>query len=194
MSNLKAMSSKREKLIETAKELFMKNGFHATGIDTILAHAGVAKKTLYSHFRTKEELILAALRQHDGEFRNHFMKNVEALADTPQQRLLAIFDVTKSWFSQNNFYGCIFINAIGEYSAKDTGVREVCKEFKRLMKSYIKSLAIEAGVKQPEELANELALLVEGSIVTAQVSEQTDKAADTAKRIAKTLIEDALKA
>ena len=188
------MSSKREKLIGTASQLFAKNGFHATGIDTILAHAGVAKKILYTHFRTKEELIMAELRQHDGEMRDHFMKSVEAVADTPRERLLAIFDVTKSWFSQNNFYGCMFINAIGEYSEKDTGIREVCKEFKRLMKSYIKSLAIEVGVKDAEELASELALLIEGSIVTAQVSEQTDKAADTAKRIAKTLIEDALKA
>ncbi len=185
------MSVKREKLIETALELFAKNGFHATGIDTILAHAGVAKKTLYSHFRTKDELILAALRQHDGEFRNFFMKNVEALADTPEERLLAVFDVAEAWFSQNNFYGCMFINAVGEYSEEGTAIREVCKEFKRLMHSYMKSLAEQAGIKEADELASELALLLEGSIVTAQVSEQRDKAAKTAKRVAKTLIDEA---
>lgn len=187
------MSSKREKLIETAAELFAKNGYHATGIDTILAHAGVAKKTLYNHFRTKEELILAVLRQHDGEFRNYFMKNVEAIADKPKDRLLAIFDVAEAWFSQNNFYGCMFINAVGEYSAEGTAIREVCKEFKRLMHSYMKSLAEQAGVKDAENLANELALLLEGSIVTAQVSEQRAKAAKTAKRVAKSLIEVAIK-
>ncbi|MCG8379492.1 MAG: TetR/AcrR family transcriptional regulator [Proteobacteria bacterium] len=183
------MSSKREQLIETAIELFAKNGFHATGVDTILAHAGVAKKTLYTHFRTKEELILAALRQHDGQFRNHFMKSVDAIADTPREKLLAIFDVTKSWFSQNNFYGCMFINAIGEYSEKNTSIREVCKEYKRLMRNYMKDLAEQAGINDAEELANELSLLLEGSIVTAQVSEQTEEAADTAKRVAKTLID-----
>lgn len=185
------MSLKREKLIETAAELFAKNGYHATGIDTILAHAGVAKKTLYTHFRTKDELILAALRQHDGQFRNSFMKSVEEIANTPEEKLIAIFDVAKKWFSQNNFYGCMFINAVGEYSEEKTAIREVCKEFKRLMRSYIESLAKEAGIKDAKELANELALLLEGSIVTAQVSEQSEKAADTAKRIAKILIEDA---
>lgn len=186
------MSVKREKLIQTALELFAKNGFHATGIDSILANAGVAKKTLYTHFRTKEELILAALRQHDGEFRNFFMKNVEALADTPEERLLAVFDVAEAWFSQNNFYGCMFINAIGEYSEEGTAIREVCKEFKRLMHSYMKSLAEQAGIKEADELASELALLLEGSIVTAQVSEQRGKAAKTAKRVAKSLIAEAL--
>lgn len=183
------MSAKREKLIETALELFAKNGFHATGIDTILAHAGVAKKTLYTHFRTKEELILAALRQHDGQFRNHFMKNVDALADTPVDKLLAIFDVTKAWFSQNNFYGCMFINAIGEYSEKDSAIREICKEYKRLMRNYMTDLAEQAGVEKAEELANELSLLLEGAIVTAQVSEISEQAADTAKRAAKRLID-----
>jgi len=185
------MSAKREKLIETALELFAKNGFHATGIDMILAKAGVAKKTLYTHFRTKDELILAVLRQHDGAFRNHFMKNVEALADTPAERLLAVFDVAEAWFSQSNFYGCMFINAVGEYSEEGTAIREVCKEFKRLMQSYMKSLAEQAGIKEADELASELAMLLEGSIVTAQVSEQSEKAAKTAKRVAQSLITEA---
>jgi AcrR family transcriptional regulator len=191
VSILTFMSSKREQLIETAARLFAKNGFHATGIDMILAEAGIAKKTLYNHFRTKDELILAALRKYDGEFRNNFMKSVEELAETPEARLLAIFDVAKIWFSDNNFYGCMFINAVGEYSERDSAVREVCKEFKRLMRGYIKSLAEKAGIKEVEDLTSELALLLEGSIVTAQVSELNDKAADTAKRIARTLIENA---
>lgn len=187
------MSSKREQLIETAARLFARNGFHATGIDTILAEAGIAKKTLYNHFRTKDELILAALRKYDGEFRNNFMKSVEELAETPEARLLAIFDVAKAWFSDNKFYGCMFINAVGEYSEQDSAVREVCKEFKRLMRGYIKSLVEQAGLKDIEILTNELALVFEGSIVTAQVSEQNDMAAETAKRIAETLINNATK-
>ena len=185
------MSSKREQLIESALELFSKNGFHATGIDAILAHSGVAKKTLYNHFHTKDELILAVLRQHDGAFRNFFMKSVESIAVTPEERMLAVFDVAESWFSQNNFYGCMFINAIGEYSEEGTAIREVCKEFKRLMHSYIKGLAEQGGFKYPDELASELALLLEGSIVTAQVSEQREKAAKTAKRVAKNIIASA---
>ena len=188
---VRTMSIKREQLIETAGRLFAKNGFHATGIDTILAESGIAKKTLYNHFSTKDELILAVLRQHDGEFRNNFMKNVEEIADTPEERLVAIFDVAKTWFSENHFYGCMFINAVSEYSEQDSAVREVCKEFKRLMRGYIKSLAEQAKIKDIENLASELALVFEGSIVTAQVSGQKDQAAETAKHIARTLIENA---
>ena len=84
-----------------------------------------------------------------------------------------------------------FINAVGEYSEEGTAIREVCKEFKRLMNSYMKGLAEQAGIKEADELASELALLLEGSIVTAQVSEQREKAAKTAKRVAKALIDEA---
>jgi AcrR family transcriptional regulator len=184
------MQSKREQLISTATKLFAAKGFHATGIDTILAESGIAKKTLYNHFRTKDELILAVLRQHDSAFRNYYMRQVEVLADKPEDRLLAIFDVAEQWFSQNNFFGCMFINAIGEYSEQDTPIREVCREYKKLMHSYIKSLAEQAAASDPGKLADELALLLEGAIVTAQVSQRTN-AAKTAKHIAQTIITNA---
>ena len=185
------MQSKREQLINTATALFSEHGFHATGIDTILAKSGIAKKTMYNHFRTKDELILAVLRQYDSEFRNNFMRQVEAAANNPKERLLAIFDIAEHWFAQNNFFGCMFINAIGEYSEQQTPIREVCREFKKLMHGYIMELAKESRASNPEELADELALLLEGAIVTAQVSQRTN-AASTAKRVAKTLIEEAI--
>ena len=81
--------SKRQQLINTAIELFSKNGFHGTGIDTIVEHSGVTKRTLYSHFRSKEELVLAALRDYDGQFRNAFMRQVEAKGRTSKSRLLS---------------------------------------------------------------------------------------------------------
>ena len=185
------MSSKREQLVETASRLFAEHGFHATGIDTVLAESGIAKKTLYNHFRTKNELILAVLRQHDSEFRNYFMRQVESLAETPRERLLAIFDVAENWFSQKNFYGCLFINAIGEFSDHDSPVREICREYKKLMRDYIRELAEQAGAGNPADLAEELAILLEGAIVTAQVSQKT-RAAEIAKRVAETLVNEAI--
>ena len=86
-------STRRDHLVDTALKLFARGGFHATGIDTILAEAGVAKMTLYNHFRSKEELILAVLRRRDELFRNWFVKRVEQQADQPRQRLIAMFDV-----------------------------------------------------------------------------------------------------
>jgi AcrR family transcriptional regulator len=182
--------SKREELIQTALELFGKNGIHATGIDAIVERSGITKKTLYAYFRSKEELVLAVLRQYDGMARNEFMRRVESGGKTPKARLLAIFDFAERWFQQSNFYGCLFINTIGEYSDKDTPFRQICKDYKKLVQGYILSLCEQAGANNPQELAEELALLLEGATVTAQVS-QNPKTAKIAKRAAKALIEKA---
>ena len=183
--------SKRDQLIQTALELFAKNGIHATGVDSIVEQSGVTKKTLYAHFHSKEELVMAALRHYDGLARNEFIRRVENGGKTPRARLLAVFDVAQQWFNQNNFYGCLFINTIGEYSGNDTPIRQICKEYKKLVKGYIHSLCEQAGAKDPQGLAEELALLLEGATVTAQVS-QNPKTAKIAKRAANVLIDKAI--
>ena len=183
--------SRRDHLIETAIRLFCEHGYHATGIDRILAEAGVSKKTMYAHFRSKEELIYAALRQHDGQFRNSFMKAVDAAGKTPKARLLAIFDIAEVWFQDNNFFGCMFINAIGEYAEKDSPVREISKQFKQMMWNYVRNLARETGTANADALADELSLLLEGAIVTAQVSDKP-YAAKTARKMAQRAIEAAI--
>lgn len=183
--------SKKDQLIQTAVKLFAKNGFHATGVDTIAVESGVTKRTLYAHFGSKEELVLAALQEYDGVFRAEFVRQVESSAKTPRGQLLAVFDVAEQWFNQNNFYGCMFINAAGEYSDRGTAIRKVCSEFKALVKGYIQELCKLAGAKDPDRLAEELAMLFEGAIVTAQVS-QNPKAAQIAKRASKALIEKAI--
>ncbi len=183
--------SRRDHLINTAIELFCEHGYHATGIDRLLETAGVSKKTMYQHFRSKEELIYAALRQYDGVFRNNFMKAVEETGETPEQKLLAIFDVAEAWFKDNNFFGCMFINAIGEYSEKESPVRDISKQFKQLMWNYVADLAQKAGAQDFKDLADEICLLLEGAIVTAQVSDKS-KAAKTAKNIAQARIKRSL--
>lgn len=185
------VSDRREHLIDTAIRLFAAHGYHATGIDMILKESGVSKKTLYRHFRSKEELILGALRKYDGQFRNGFMRQVEESANTPRDRLLAIFDVAEDWFQQNSFYGCMFINAIGEYSAPDTAIRQACKDFKTMMRRYIQDLCTNTDAQDPKILADEIALLLEGAIVTAQVSQERVHPARVAKVAAKSLIDQA---
>lgn len=179
--------SRRDDIIQTSIALFSEHGFNGTGVDLIMREAKVSKKTMYSYFRSKEELILASLQHYDGLFRNNFMKQVDKLAKTPADKLLAMFDVAKDWFMQDNFFGCLFINAIGEYSEDDTPVRSICRSFKSQMYGFIKDLCLEAGAKHPAKLADELALLLEGAIVTAQVSHKPE-AAETAKRAAQAII------
>ena len=120
--------SKRDKLIETAIKLFGEFGFHATGVDRIVEEAGVTKKTLYNHFRTKNDLILAALCRFDENSRNEFIRAIEVKGRSAQERLLAIFDVAENWFSQKNFYGCISIHANGKFGGRVKPIKEICKE------------------------------------------------------------------
>jgi AcrR family transcriptional regulator len=185
-------SQRRELLVDTAIALFAENGYHATGIDRILEVSGVSKKTLYRHFRSKDELILAALKKYDGLARNDFMRQVNISAQTPRGRLLALFDVAESWFGQNDFYGCMFINAIGEYSDAETPIRQACKNFKAMTRGFIQELCVEAKAPDAAGLAEELALLFEGATVTAQVSQERSRAAQVAKGAAAALIARAM--
>jgi len=183
--------SKREQIISQALTLFYQNGFNATGIDKIIKEAGVSKKTLYNHFRSKDELVLATLRKRDELFRNNLMRETERLALAPQDRLLALFDVVGDWFNEVSFSGCMFINASAEFSGSDNPNHMVCAEHKRLVRDYIKTLAEQAGAKDPEELANQLNMIIEGAIVNAHVEGNKD-AAKRAKKMGAVFISLAL--
>jgi len=181
-------STKREHIINTAMELFYKDGFHATGVEKIIKHAKVSKKTLYNHFRSKDELILATLRKSDELLRNDFMRTVESLTKDPIEQLSAIFDALEEWFKDRNFYGCIFINAAAEFSDHENPGHIVCAEHKRLMFEYVRDVAKRAGAKNPTKLAEQINLLAEGAIVNAHVGGDKN-AAQTAKQMALFFIE-----
>ncbi|HVJ42594.1 MAG TPA: TetR/AcrR family transcriptional regulator [Dongiaceae bacterium] len=190
-----AEASRRDHLVETALRLFYTNGFHATGIDRILAEAGVAKMTMYKHFRSKDELALAALRRRDELFRNWLMGAMERASSDPRERLLAMFDALDDWFhgralSNLGFHGCAFIKAAGEYDDQDHPVHRASAEHKRMIVDYLAGVAAAAGVADPGALAEQLALLKEGAIVTAQVRDIPD-AALHAKVMARALIDAA---
>jgi AcrR family transcriptional regulator len=135
----------REHLVSVALKLFHQYGFHATGIDKILAESGVAKNTLYRHFKSKDELILASLRKQDEEFRNWLMREVES-HNNAVERLLAVFDVYEEWSRTPAFFGCMFINASAEFSDADSPIHAFCKEHKRLVTRYIQDLANTANI------------------------------------------------
>ena len=183
--------SKREQIIDVALNLFYQGGFTATGVDKITAESGVTKKTIYAHFKSKDELILATLRRRDEIFRNNFMRSVERLGKTPREQLDALFDTCDEWFNSKTFSGCMFINASAEFSAQDNPCHVVCAEHKRLMFEYVRSLAASAGAKNPSELSEELNFLIEGATVHAHVNGDK-KAALKAKKMAQVFIDRAL--
>lgn len=176
-----------EHLVSVAIALFRQHGFHATGIDKILAESGVAKNTLYRHFKSKDELILASMRKQDEEFRNWLMREVER-RENAIDRLLAVFDVYEQWSKTPVFFGCMFINASAEFSDRDSPIHAFCAEHKRLVIKYIQDLAEAADVRSSEHLAAYWMLLLDGATVSAQV---TDNALSfqQAKLMAKSLLE-----
>ncbi len=184
-------SRRRDHLIDTAIGLFNRHGYHATGIDKVLAESGCAKMTLYNHFKSKDELILAALHRRDEVFRNEFMRSVERRAKHPRARLLAVFDVLEDWFTSPDFHGCMFINAMAEYADPEDPIHVAAAESKRLLIGYLETLARAAGAKDPKGLANALALLKEGAAVMAHAT-GSPRCAKTARKAAAVLIASAL--
>ena len=184
--------SKRDILIDTSRELFVAHGFHAVGVDTILRKAGISKRTLYKYFRSKEDLILAVIRNYDETFRNYLMREVEARGGTAYEQLLVIFDVSEEWFSEANFHGCLAVKAIGEFSEKNKAIQRSCEEFIRLIGEYMEGLAVKAGARDPEGLSKELVLLFEGAIVMAVVS-GNPKVAQQAKTMARRCVEEQMR-
>ena len=148
--------------------------------------------TLYNHFKSKDELILAALRRRDERYRNWLMRYVEEHAGPARDRLLAVFDAHSELFRQGDYRGCMFINAAAEFSGIADPIHAIAAEHKRLTAGYLADLAKEAGAKDPERLGLELMLLLDGAIVCAQISRRTD-AADRARTAAAVLINDALR-
>jgi AcrR family transcriptional regulator len=186
-----AASPRRDELVDRALELFYRHGFHATGIDRVLAEAGVAKMTLYKHFRSKDELILAALRRRDERFRTWFMREVERRGRSARERLLVVFDILQAWFQSREFRGCMFVHAAAEFHDLDDPIHAAASEHKRLIRDFLGQLAREAGAADPGRLAGALNLLFEGAIAVAHVAGD-DRAASDARRTAEVLIEGAL--
>jgi AcrR family transcriptional regulator len=184
-------SLRRDHLVQTALALFSRHGYHATGIDRILAESGVAKMTLYKHFRSKDDLILAVLRHRDEQFRRWFQAEVEARTAHPQERLLAVFDVLETWFQEPDFNGCCFINATAEYGRQNDPVHLAAAEHKTRVTEYLHMLAEAANAAAPAEVARQMMLLVNGAVVSAHVSGDTAPAR-TARALAETILAGSL--
>ena len=166
----KAARDPRERLLDTATDLFCKNGINAIGVDTIVAEAGVAKSTLYKLFGSKEGLVEAVLRAEGEAWREWFTQAVARASPSARGRLDAIFPVLSQWFRQKRFYGCPFINAVAEHDKTSDRVRKLAIEHKQQVLAYIRALGSEAGARDPDRLTHEIALLMDGAIVTAMIT------------------------
>ena len=178
--------SKRDELVRKALAIFYREGFHAAGMDLLAAETGISKTTMFKHFRSKEELILAVLRLRDEQFRNWLFRRMEE-AGAPAAQLRAMFDALGEWFAEPRFRSCMFIKASSEFPDPAHPIHQQSAEHKRLLFLAVEKLAREAGATDPAFLARALLLLKEGAIVTAHLGHEEDPAAD-AKAAAGTLL------
>jgi AcrR family transcriptional regulator len=171
--------SARGRLLGAATHLFCKNGINATGIDAIINEAGTAKTTLYKLFGSKTNLVHAVLESEGKQWREWFIGAMESGGGDAQAKLTRIFPALKSWFGEERFYGCPFINAVAEHDKDQKQFRAIAMRHKKVVLAHIEKLAAEMGAAEPELLAHQLALLIDGAIVAAMVS-RNPGVADTA--------------
>ena len=171
--------SARGRLLGAATHLFCKNGINATGIDAIIHEAGTAKTTLYKLFGSKTNLVHAVLESEGKQWREWFIGAMESGGGDAQAKLTRIFPALKSWFGEERFYGCPFINAVAEHDKDQKQFRAIAMRHKKVVLAHIEKLAAEMGAAEPELLAHQLALLIDGAIVAAMVS-RNPGVADTA--------------
>lgn len=183
-------SQAAQRILEAASELFYERGIRATGVDAVVEHSGVTKMTLYKHFGSKDELAAAYLRARDERWREWLEDAVESRAESPRERLLAIFDALESWLEGEveGFRGCAFINATTEIAEPDHPARAAAMEQKRWMREYLASLASDAGAGEPGELAEQFLILFEGATITT-VMGSSQQPARKAREVAAALIE-----
>src|SRR6266436_9684627 len=171
--------SARGRLLNAATHLFCKNGINATGIDAIIDEAGTARTTLYKLFGSKTNLVHAVLESEGRQWREWFIGAIESGGGDAEKKLSRIFPALKKWFGEERFYGCPFINAVAEHDKDQKQFRNIAMKHKKVVLAHIEKLAAEMGAAEPEVLAHQLALLIDGAIVAAMVS-RNPAVADTA--------------
>ena len=183
--------SKRDHILAVALRLFCAEGFHATGVDRVVAEAGVAKMTLYKHFASKDDLIVGCL-EHLARTQSEALEAAIAAAPPdPKRRLLAAVVHYASVASSAQFEGCAFQHAAAEYADPTSPVRLAATAPKRALFTRLFELAATAGLKQPEAAAAALLVVIEGVLAVAPFGAVADLAGTTEALAERALASDA---
>jgi len=177
----------RDKILETASDLFYKQGIRAVGVDLVVEKAGVAKTSLYRHFGTKDDLVAAFLERADLDFWSEWDRVTEQHADNARAELDAQLDWIGERAGQPDYRGCPQINVVAEFPDADHPARKVAKAHKRELRRRLKGIAERLNSTSPDELAGQLVVLVNGAFVSTQIFEPGE-AAPLLRRAAEALI------
>ena len=181
-------SGARQRILDNAYELFSRRGIRGVGVEEVISRAGVAKATLYRHFPSKDDLVLAFLEQREQRWTKQFVEaGARERGGSAEERLLAIFDVFHDWFQQEDYEGCSFINVLLETGDREHPIGNASARYLENIRTIVRTLAEEAGLRDPEAFALSWHLLMKGAIV--QAAEGDRQAARRAKSIAQLVLE-----
>ncbi|NIH85998.1 TetR/AcrR family transcriptional regulator [Amycolatopsis granulosa] len=173
----------RERLVQTAEDLFYADGIRAVGVERLLEASGVGRASFYRHFASKDDLVETVLTERDQAWRRLLAEGVAARGGHP----LAVFDFLAERFARADYRGCAFINAMAEVGDADAAVYELARAHKAAVTEYLAGLLDKAGYRESETLAAQLMLLIDGALVTA-LRERSAEPALRAKAIATALL------
>jgi AcrR family transcriptional regulator len=189
-SQVNERTSARARIIETASTLFYAEGIHAVGVDRVVWESGVAKATLYQHFRSKEELVAACLQQRSDHWRRHFAEPILSRPGPPAVRVAKVFDTLSRSVSVPQFRGCPFINAAAEFPGQDGPVAEVIQSHRAQVRQLFAELVSPLQpTSRRKELLDQLVLLYDGTMISAQLDRKS-KPHRSAKAAAARLLKD----
>ena len=182
MAALPEKPTMNERILETADRLFYLRGIRAVGVDTIAAEIGISKRTLYNHFPSKDELIAAYLARR--------FRQPPSSDKPPAEQILGTFDSLERRFASKDFRGCPFVNAVAELGAEDRAVKKIAIAFKESRRLWFRDLLMRLEVADPDHLATQLTLLVDGAIAQDLVRDDPSMAR-AAKEAARVLLANA---
>ncbi len=159
-----------ERIIEAARDLFCRNGIHATGIDAILASAGASKMTLYGRFGSKDALLREVLDREGEDWRRAFMQAVAAAGPDPVVQLGGVTAALGQWYQGGRFTGCAFMNAIAEHDKPTAWLRDVAAEHHAKVLGFLAGLAEAVGFQEPKIVARQILLLIDGATAALMVT------------------------
>ncbi|MCW3467224.1 TetR/AcrR family transcriptional regulator [Chitinophaga nivalis] len=158
------ISDPRQRLLDTATELFYNQGYRATGINQVIREAGVARASLYLHFASKEALLIAFL-QYRHQYWFDALKTWTEKTAKPKEQIMAAFDFLHDINEKEHFRGCAFLNILSEMTDKDAAVLQVIQEHKKDLRAYLGHIL----VKEKQALKDQVYLLFEAAMIESQL-------------------------
>lgn len=184
----------REKLIQAGHEIFYREGFLTVGLDRLLNEVGCSKQTFYNHFESKDDLIVAVIDEHHRWWSSELRERIQrAAGPDPRGQMLAMFDVMQELLEDPEYRGCIYINAAVEFPQPHHPAHQSAKRAKADGVALLAELGERAGASDPQALAHELDMIMEGALITHQVAPESN-VCTTARRLAETIMEKYLPA